>query len=89
MASVLFVIALFKAFSYLSLPFFPSYAAWTFPFVITAIASKQLMACAAKMEHPLPFLRPIVIIETVIAVIFMVYVFIRYLMFLTSGPKQG
>ncbi|MBQ6386957.1 MAG: TDT family transporter [Lachnospiraceae bacterium] len=88
-AAVLFVISLYKAITYLKLPFFPSYAAWTFPFVITAIASKQLMACAMKMEHPLPFLRPIVIIQTVIAAAFVIYVFVRYLAFLFAAPKKG
>ena len=87
-AAVLFVIALIKALTYLSLPFYPSYAAWTFPFVITAIASKQLMACAANMGQPLPFLRPIVIIQTIVAAAFMIYVFIRYLMFFFSGQKS-
>ena len=88
-ATILYVFALYKAITYLKLPFFPSYAAWTFPFVITAIASKQLMACAMKMEHPLPFLRPIVIIETIIAAVFTIYVFIKYLIFFFSAPKKA
>ena len=54
LASVLYVFALVKAIGYFKLPFFPSYASFTFPFVISAIASKQTMACLANMERPVP-----------------------------------
>ena len=40
-ACVLYVFALVKAIGFLKMPFFPSYASFTFPFVISAIASKQ------------------------------------------------
>ena len=86
LASVLFVFACIKFVQYLSLPFFPSYAAYTFPFVISAIASKQLMACAMNMEKPMPFLKPVVLVETIIATITTLYALIRYLVFLF---KQG
>ena len=56
-ATVIYVIALVKAIGYLKLKFYPSYAAFTFPFVITAIATKQTMACLVKMEQPLPILK--------------------------------
>ena len=42
---------------------FPNYAAFTFPFVISAIASKQTMACAANMGHPMPFLQYVVLVD--------------------------
>ena len=58
---------------------FPSYAAFTFPFVISAIASKQTMACAANMGHPMPFLQYVVLIETIIAVVLVVYTYIRFM----------
>ena len=35
------------------MPFYLSYAAFTFP-LSSAIAAKQTMACAAKLGHPLP-----------------------------------
>lgn len=86
LASVLFVFACIKFVQFLKLPFFPSYAAFTFPFVISAIASKQLMACAAKLGNPLSFLGPVVLIETVIACITTLYALYRYAMFL-FGPQ--
>ena len=78
-ATVLYIFALVKAIGYLRLPFYPSYAAFTFPFVISAIAAKQSMACCANMEQPLPWLKPVVLIETIIAVVLVVYTFIRFL----------
>ena len=88
LATVLFLFACVKFVQYLRLPFFPSYAAFTFPFVISAIASKQLMACAANLGSPLPFLSTVVLIETVIATFTTLYALVRYLMFLFAGSKQ-
>lgn len=86
-ATVIYIFALVKAAGYLKMPFYPSYAAFTFPFVISAIASKQTMACAANMGKPLPFLKYVVLVETVIAVILVVYTFVRYMGFLFGGKK--
>lgn len=86
-ASVLYVFSLVKAVGYLKLPFFPSYAAFTFPFVISAIASKQTMACAAKLGSPLSFLQYVVLIETVIAVVMVVYTYIRFMGFIFGEKK--
>ena len=86
-ATVIYLFALVKAVTYLKMPFYPSYAAFTFPFVISAIASKQTMACAANLEHPMPFMQYIVLIETVLAVVFVAYTFIRYMGFLFAGKK--
>lgn len=78
-ATVIYIFALVKAIGYLKMPFFPSYAAFTFPFVISAIASKQTMACLANMGHPMPLLQYVVLIETVVAVVFVVYTYIRFM----------
>lgn len=84
-ATVIYVIALVKALGYLRLKFYPSYAAFTFPFVISAIATKQTMACCMKMGQPLPILQPIVLVETVIAVVLVVYTLIRFMGFIFSN----
>ena len=89
LATVLFVFACIKFVQYLKLPFFPSYAAYTFPFVISAIATKQLMVCSMNMGSPMPFLKPIVLIETIIATITMLYALIRYLIFLFAPAKAN
>ena len=86
-ATVIYIFALVKAVGYLKLPFFPSYAAFTFPFVISAIASKQTMACAANMGHPMPFLQYVVLIETILAVVLVVYTYIRFMDAIFGGKK--
>ena len=86
-ATVIYIFALVKAVGYLKLPFFPSYAAFTFPFVISAIASKQTMVCAANMGHPMPFLQYVVLIETIIAVVLVVYTYIRFMGAIFGGKK--
>jgi exfoliative toxin A/B len=78
-ASVIYLFALVKMVTFLKLPFYPSMAAFTFPFVISAIASKQTMACVANMEHPMPILQYVVLIETIIASVLVVYVYIRFI----------
>lgn len=78
LASVLYIVALVKAAGYLKLPFYPSYASFTFPFVISAIASKQTMVCVANMGHPMPWLSYVVLIETIIAVVLVAYTLIRF-----------
>ena len=78
-ATVLYIFALVKAIGYLKLPFFPSYAAFTFPFVISAIASKQTIACLMNMGSPISILQYWVLIETIIATMFVIYVLIRFL----------
>ena len=82
LSTFLYFFALVMAVSYLKLPFYPSYASFTFPFVISAIAAKQTMVCLGKMERPLPILSYLVLIETIIAVVFVLYVLIRFLQFI-------
>ena len=84
-ATLLYLFALVKAVSFLKLPFYPSMAAFTFPFVISAIAEKQTMACLANMGSPVPALRIIVLAETVIAVLFVVYTYVRFMMAIFGG----
>ena len=81
-ATVIYLFALVKAIGYLKLKFYPSYAAFTFPFVISAIATKQTMACLANMGQPMPVLKTVVLIETIIAAVFMIYTFIRFMEFI-------
>lgn len=85
---VLYIIVLCKLPTYLMLKFYPSYAAFTFPFVISAIAMKQSMSCLAKMGHPLPLLKYIVLIETIIAAILVLYTLVKFLVFLLKQTEK-
>ena len=83
-ATVIYLFAFVQLVRCLSLPFYPSYAAFTFPFVISAIASKMTAACLMNMGAPLPWLAPVVLVETIIATVLVVYTCVRYLAFLKA-----
>lgn len=87
-ATLLYIFALIKAATYLKLKFYPSYAAFTFPFVISAIATKQTMMCLIKMNQPIPILKYIVLIETIIAIALVVYTFIKFMKFIFISEKE-
>ncbi len=80
-ASILYVYALVSSFGLLK-TFYPSFAGFTFPFVISATATRQLMVCATNMGHPLPWMNIIAVVQTMIAVLMVVYVYARYMAFL-------
>ena len=86
-ATILYIFALVKAISFLKFPFYPSMAAFTFPFVISAIATKQTMACLANMGSPVPALKTAVLVETGIAVALVAYTYVRFMMALFGGKK--
>lgn len=89
LSSVLYILVLVKTPGFLKLPFYPSYAAFTFPFVITAIAAKQSMACLTKMGMAVAWLKPVVLVETVIAAVLVIYALIRYIMALAASCKTA
>ena len=84
----LYLATLMKLPEYLKLPFYPSYAAFTFPFVISAIGMKQLMAYLNGAGHPVPGMNLLVLLQTVVAAVLVVYTLLRYVMFLFEGAGQ-
>lgn len=70
----LYIFSLYKALSYIRLPFYPSYSAFTFPFVISAISSSKLSLIYADNT----LLVGITLIQTVIATILVIYVLYQY-----------
>ena len=79
---VIYAIVLVKLIPLLQLPFYPSYSAFTFPFVISAIASKQTAGYLIKNGIEAAFLQPVILIQTIIAVLLVCYTLLRYCMFL-------
>lgn len=65
-----------------TLPFYPSYAAFTFPLVISAFAITFASHYLTKAGFDLPWLAGLALVETVIATIVVVYVLGHYLNFL-------
>ena len=77
-ACIFYVFALYKLIEYRNLSFYPSFSAFTFPFVISALATKEFI----KIAYPNLILNSILTIETLIAVVVVFYVLFEYLRFL-------
>ena len=74
----IYVFLLFKLPTLLKIPFFPSYAAFTFPLVISATA----MNLSAQFFDSVAVLHVLAVIELVIATGIVSYVFVRYVQFI-------
>ena len=82
LAQGLYVMVLTQMPKLLRMCFYPSYAAFTFPFVITAIALRQTLAYLEDMYFSVPeFLHGLLLAETILATVIVLYVFVRYLNF--------
>ena len=77
-ACIFYVFSFYKLVSYRNLEFYPSFSAFTFPFVISALATKGIVG---KISSNI-LLNDILIFETVIATVLVVYVLIKYAIFL-------
>lgn len=80
-ACIFYVFALWKFIEYRDLDFYPSFAAFTFPFVISALATKGVLS---KIGSNL-ILNSILEIEIAIAAVIVVYILIRYSIFLKNS----
>lgn len=78
-ASLIYVVSFVWCIRCLTKPFFPSHAAFTFPFVISAIACKQTSVCLAELGQPLQWLDGVTTVETVLAAGLCVVVLVRLL----------
>lgn len=84
-AQLLFLLVLVKMPKLLSLPFYPSYAAFTFPFVITAIALRQTLLYFHDLQMKVPAaMEYLLLAETIVATAIVLYVFAHYLRFFTK-----
>lgn len=72
----------------LKLPFYPSYSAYTFPFVISGIGIKLTNGFLTKTGNVIAWIKPIVYLEEAMATILVLYVLIKYVQFLLSSPKS-
>ncbi len=78
LAIIFYVFSIYKLIISIKIDFYPSFSAFTFPFVISALATKGM----AGMIWQNSFMNGIAIIETVIAAALVIYVLIRYIKFL-------
>lgn len=75
---------------FLALKFYPSYAAMTFPFVISAMAlgkGMQALYAAGVTIPALPMVEALIALETVFAAVMVTYVFVHYMRFFFGTPK--
>lgn len=75
---------------FLALKFYPSYAAMTFPFVISAMAfgkGVQALYAAGATIPALPVVEALIAMETVFAAVMVTYVFVHYMKFFFGTPK--
>ena len=78
-AFAFFLFASYMVYEYRNLDFYPSFSAFTFPFVITAIASTEVFKIFGS-----GIFNYIILIQTIIAVILVICVVFRYLKYLIS-----
>ena len=81
LACIFYIFSLYKFIDYRNIDFYPSFAAFTFPFVISALATKGVVRNFA----PNIILENILTVETAIAVVLVAYVVMRYIKFLKNS----
>lgn len=80
-ACIFYLFALLKFIEYRNLDFYPSYSAFTFPFVISALATKGIVGKIGSNSA----LDMILNMEIAIATVIVVYVLLRYINFLKNS----
>ena len=85
---IIYIIVLCNLPKYLKMPFYPSYAAFTFPFVISAIAMKMTMNFLANNGYAIPFINYLVLFQTIIATLLVIYTLIRFIIFIIPAKNS-
>lgn len=84
-ATLIFLFALYKAITFISGVFKLSFSAFTFPFVISAIALKQSIVFFEKLGYINPVLNILLLLEIIVAIVFVVYVYISFVKLLFTN----
>lgn len=84
LSCIFYLFALYKLITFRNIEFYPSFSAFTFPFVISALATKGIVT---KISSNL-ITTNILTIETIIATVLVVYVLIKYLKFLKIVKRR-
>lgn len=80
---------LFQLPKLLKLPFYPSYSAFTFPLVISAVSIKLTNGFLANSGKTIGLLRYIVKFEELLAIVIVLYVLLRYVSFLFTKTETS
>ena len=84
LACIFYIFAIYKLIKNITLSFYPSFAAFTFPFVISALATKGISSLYTNS-----LLNYMTMIETAIAMILVVYVLLKYIDFLKNSGSRN
>lgn len=84
---ILYIMVLAKFIQYIKLPFYPTYAAYTFPVVINAVTTLQTMKYLTKIGITLSYMNYELIIEIIIAIALIIYVLTHYLINIFEIPR--
>ena len=84
---LLYLFVIIRLIPCLKLKFYPSYASFTFPFVISATAMKQAAVWFTSIGMTWPYLSYIALVQTIIATLLVTYTLIRYIQFLFCQAK--
>ncbi len=87
-SQIIYLIILFNMVSLLKLKFYPSYSGFTFPLVISATGLKVCTGYLANIGKDIVLFKYIVLVETLIAILIVIYVFVRYINFIFVEEKS-
>ncbi|MDT2739449.1 TDT family transporter [Enterococcus canintestini] len=87
LSQILYWFIIFHVIKMIRLPFYPSYAAFTFPLAISAFASRSAGSFLTAMGYRVIVIEYLAKIETAIAVIMVLYVLAHYLNFLAKQAR--
>lgn len=85
---IIYIMVLSQLPKYLKMSFFPSYSAFTFPFVISGIGMKMTMAYLSNLGYNTIFLKYVVLLQTIIATVLVIYTLYRFIFFLIPEKKD-
>lgn len=84
---MLYIMVLCKFIQYWNFPFFPTYAAYTFPIVINAVTTLFTMKYLTKIGIVLSYMQYELIIEIIIAILLVSYVLCHFLINTFEVPR--
>lgn len=86
---VLYGVVIVAMIKLLALKFYPSFSSFTFPMVISGIATGGAFTFLSKAGYNFNFLKYILTAQQIIASVIVLYVLVRYVMFLFKAPQKS
>ncbi len=86
---IMYTIVIFLMFKLLRIKFYPSYSAFTFPFVISGICMKLTNGFLIKSGHVITALKYLIKFQEAVAFVLIIYVLVKYIEFLFAKEKAA